>query len=856
MPSCTDGVTEETRRRCARNDTRPSRRERYSSDVTIAPGTRLGRYEIVSSIGSGGMGEVYRATDATLHRDVAVKILPTELINDASRLLRFEQEARATAALHHPNIVTIHDFGTSDSVPYLVTELLEGESLADVLSRGPVPLRRSLAWALQILRGIAAAHARGIVHRDLKPANIFILADGSVKILDFGLAKVAHALGNRHDAPTARLSEDGMVFGTIGYMSPEQLRGESADARSDIFSFGIVMYEMLTGRTPFARDTSAETITAILTEDAPRLDTPPFPAVLASTLLHCLEKSRDARFHSAHDLALHMEMIDVGASGPTAAVAIAAPEKPAIAQVTFRRGNITQARFAPDGSIVYGAAWGDDSLEIFVSHRGMPEARALGIGGSIHAVSRNGELALSVGRNSEIGFLASGTLARVALAGGVPRPIAKDVHEADWSPDGRQLAIARRSERGFQIEYPIGHRIYESPWWISDLRFSPDGREIAFIEHPFTGDNYGSVKVVDLQGRVESLTDDLYIAWGLAWHPSNGEVWYSGVPQHGEEGRNVAVYAVSRGHEPREVFSTLGGAFLHDIAPDGTLLVAHQTPRRYVVGHVDGEDIDRDLSWFDWSFPMRLSDDGKTLLFEEQGIANGGKNTFYLRDTHGGPAVRLDEGRGRDLSSDGKHVLALSNDKPERVMLVPTGAGSMREIPVRGVDHFLTARFLPGEKELLIVGSSGGEETRIWRVGAEGGDAQVLSESVGGSWFYLAISPDGRHIVTINASQEPFICSTDGVTPSQPVPNAAAGDLPVHWSKENEILVCRRDSKKSDIYAIDLATGARRFVRSMRPPDGAGVEDVFPILYARDGDNCVFGYKLLLTSLFIVSGLH
>jgi Tol biopolymer transport system component len=790
------------------------------------------------------MGEVYRATDATLHRDVALKVLPAELITDEARLLRFEQEARATAALHHPNIVTIHDFGTSDSTPYLITELLEGESLADVLARGPVSVRRSLAWAVQILRGLSAAHARGIIHRDLKPANIFILADGSVKILDFGLAKVAHTLTAR-DAPTERISEDGMVFGTIGYMSPEQLRGESADARGDIFSFGVVMYEMLTGRSPFVRGTAAETITAILIEEAPRLETPPFPSVLATTLLRCLEKNREARFHSTHDLALHIEMIDAGASGPAAVVAMTTREQPAIAQVTFRRGNVAQGRFAPDGSIIYGAAWNDQPLELFVSHRGMPEARALGIHGSIHAVSPN-----------EIGFMSSGTLARVALAGGVPRPIAKEVYEADWSPDGRQLAITRRSERGFQIEYPIGHRIYESPSWLSDMRISPDGREIAFLEHPFDGDNFGSVRVVDLHGHAESLTDDLYIAWGLAWHPSTGEIWYSGVPRHGVEGRNVSVYAVSRGHESREIFTSLGGTFLYDIAPDGTALVAHQAPRRYIVGHVDGEEIDRDLSWFDWSFPMRLSNDGKTLLFEEQGIANGGKFTFYLRDTEGSPAVRLDEGRGRDLSADGEHVLALSNDKPERVMLVPTGAGAMREIPVRGIDRFQTARFLPGGRDLLIVGSAGDEEARLWRVGIEGGDAQALSEAVVGSWFYMAISPDGRHVVIIDGNQIPLIWPTDGSAPARRVPGTEAGDLPVHWPAENEIFVCRRDNKKSDVYAIELTTGTRRFVQTMRPPDAAGVEGVFPILYASDSNNYVFGYKLLLTSIYIVSGLR
>ena len=805
------------------------------------------------------MGEVYRATDATLRRDVALKILPASLINDQARLLRFEQEARATAALHHPNIVTIHDFGTSDSTPYLVTELLEGEPLSDVLLRGPVPLRRALAWSLQMLRGIAAAHARGIVHRDLKPANIFILTDGSLKILDFGLAKVAHEMGAvSGDAPTARLSEDGMVFGTIGYMSPEQVRGERADARSDIFSFAVVLHEMLTGRTPFARATTAETISAILRDEAQRLDTPPFPAALAATMLHCLEKNPEARFHSAHDLALHLEMIEVAGSGPTPAITIAdaAPLLPKIAQVTFRRGDVAQARFAPDGSVVYGAAWNDQPLEIFISHRGIAEARALGITGSIHAISRNGELAVSLGRKQEFGFQFSGTLARVALVGGVPRPIAKEVYEADWSPDGKQLALVRRSQRGFQIEYPIGHRLYESTSWISDLRFSPDGRELAFIEHPFVGDNYGFIKVVDLEGHAERLTDDHYIAWGLAWHPTSGEIWYGGALKHDGEGRNISVYAIARGKQPREVFSSLGASLVHDIAPDGTALIAHQTPRRYVVSHTDGEEFDRDLSWHDWSFPMRLSHDGKVLLFEEQGVASGGRNTFYLRGTDGGPAVRLDEGRGRDLSSDGEHVLALTNDSPERLMMVPTGAGEVRQIPLQGIDHIWTARFIEGDQAIMIFGSHADEGTRIWRVGIAGGEAQPLTDPVIGSWFYLAISPDGRRIATTDTNQVPFIWSLEEHAAPQRIAGCSAGDLPVHWPDEKTIYICRPNAKQSDIHAVDIASGERHFVRTMRAPDAAGVQGVFPIHFASSGDSYVFGYKLLLTNLFTVGGLR
>src|ERR1041385_205536 len=213
------------------------------------------------------MGEVYRATDSTLQRDVALKILPETLVADRSRFLRFEQEARATAALHHPNIVTIHDFGTSGEIPYLVTELHEGESLLDVVARGPVPLRRAMNWSLQILRGLAAAHARGIIHRDLKPGNIFVLPDGSVKLLDFGLAKVTTLSTGSHDDATARISEAGAVLGTIAYMSREQIRGEAADARSDLFSFAVLLYELLTGRSPFLRGSSAETLAAIMRDE-------------------------------------------------------------------------------------------------------------------------------------------------------------------------------------------------------------------------------------------------------------------------------------------------------------------------------------------------------------------------------------------------------------------------------------------------------------------------------------------------------------------------------------------------------------------------------------------------------------
>jgi eukaryotic-like serine/threonine-protein kinase len=821
--------------------------------VTLASGVRLGRYEIVAPLGAGGMGEVYRATDATLRRDVALKILPEALVSDASRLARFEQEARATAALHHPNIVTIHDFGTAGATPYLVTELLEGQTLADVLVRGAVPLRRALGWAVQILRGIAAAHARGIIHRDLKPGNIFILGDGSVKILDFGLARIADDPVPRADAPTVRLSEAGMVLGTAGYMSPEQLRGVGVDARSDIFSFAVVLHEMLTGRAPFQRDSGAETLAAILNDDPPRLESPPFPAVLATTIQRCLDKSPAERFHSAHDLALHLDSIELAPSGPMLAMSDA-PAHPDSQQITFRRGNVYNARFAPDGSIVYGAAWNDQPLELYIAHRGLPESRGLGISASIHAVSRNGELAVSLNRRNEFGFQASGTLARLGLSGGVPRPIATGVQEADWSPDGRQLAIARRSESGYRIEYPIGRTIYETPSWISDMRLSPSGQELAFIEHPFAGDNFGHVSVIDLNGRAQQLTSDLYICWGLAWHP-RGEIWFSAALSQIDEARNISLFAVSRGAEMREVYSTLGAVILRDIAPDGAVLISQDGFRRQMIAHLDGEPNERDLSWLDWSLPMRLSADGRTLLFEEQGIASRGKWAFYIRPTDGGPAVRLDEGRGRDLSADGEHVLAVTTGRPERLLLVPTGAGAMREIPVRGVDLFQTARFVPGEREIVVVGSRGDEAARAFRVPADGGEAVPISGPIA-SWFSLTISPDGNRIAAIGMDQMPFLASLSGDGEPQPVRGAELGEFPVHWRGDGALLVCRREEQQTHITAIDLATGARTHVRTLRPHDVAGVQGVFPIQYAASDKSYVFGYRLVLSSLFVVKGLR
>jgi serine/threonine protein kinase len=306
--------------------------------AAFAPGARLGPYEILAPIGAGGMGEVYRARDTRLGRDVAVKVIAFDVSSDSDRLRRFEQEARAVAALNHPNILSVYDVGTEAGAPYVVFELLEGESLRQRLGREALPARKAVDWASQIARGLAAAHDRGIVHRDLKPENLFVTKDARVKILDFGLAKLL--LGEdtvKEASDSSTLSEGtspGTLLGTVGYLSPEQVRGQAVDPRSDIFSLGAVLYEMLSGRRAFRRGTAADTLTAILKEDPPELASAqgPLPPALDRIVRRCLEKDPAERFRSAHDLAFDLETLSalLGLSVTSPSLL---PGKPRLAQI-------------------------------------------------------------------------------------------------------------------------------------------------------------------------------------------------------------------------------------------------------------------------------------------------------------------------------------------------------------------------------------------------------------------------------------------------------------------------------------------------------------------------------------------
>ena len=490
--------------------------------MALQTGDRLGSYEIRGPLGAGGMGEVYRAWDARLGREVAVKVLPQSVATDPERLRRFELEAKAAGALNHPNVLAVHDVGTHEGIPYIVSELLEGDTLRGQIRAGGLTPRKAVEHAIQIARGLAAAHQRGIVHRDVKPENVFVTRDGHVKVLDFGLAKLRDEARSDPEGETATHdTRPGVILGTVPYLSPEQVRGLPADARSDVFALGAVLYEMLARRRAFVGETASEIETAILREEPPELPAIDgrIPAALDRIARRCLEKRPEDRFESARDVAFALEAVatttaassatsDTGGRGrrrATLALLAAAllgavagavlfanlrrpAPPPSYTQLTFRRGAILSARFAHDGqTVVYSAAWDGQPAQVFTTRIGSGETRSLDLEGVVLAVSSRDEVAVKRGRflgRRTAGRDDPGTLARVSLAGGAPRDLLENVSAADWDPEGRELAVVRRVVGAKRLEYPIGHVVYDGD--VFGVRVLPGGR-LATVRNPGGG---------------------------------------------------------------------------------------------------------------------------------------------------------------------------------------------------------------------------------------------------------------------------------------------------------------------------------------------------------------------------------
>src|SRR6202795_5164998 len=524
-------------------------------------GRIIGHYRVLEKIGAGAMGEVFRARDERLQRDVALKLIRPGSSTNPDHIRRFELEARAAGALNHPNIVAIYDIGIDDKTPYIVCELLEGTTLGKRLLEGPLPVPLSVEYSLQIVRGLIAAHHRRIIHRDLKPENLFVTSDGLIKILDFGVAKLQSSPdeSGRTVEDLTTITKSGMVLGTVAYMAPEQLRGKSVDHRSDIFSVGAILYEMLTGRRAFRGETEVDKITAVLREDPPEanLEQASIPVSFQQVIRHCLEKEPANRFQYARDLAFALDTLANASGGrgmrsgrsrrvtrvvpwALAGVLLVAifllvwtrptTVSPSYRRLTFEEGTVYSARFTRDfRAIVYGAAWNGKPLQLFSTVGDSLLTQPLEVSdASLLAVSNTGELAVALhGTHGAHLAMQGGVLARTPLAGGSPREVLEDVRWADWDAKG-ELAVVHHAEGRDRIEYPIGHVIYQSDGWISHLRFSPKGDKIAFMNHPALWDDRGSVFVIDLNGHPRQLTPDWGSEDGLAWRADGKEIWFRG----------------------------------------------------------------------------------------------------------------------------------------------------------------------------------------------------------------------------------------------------------------------------------------------------------------------------------------
>src|SRR6202162_5063511 len=764
--------------------------------MSLSARSRLGPYEIVSPLGAGGMGEVYRARDPRLGREVAIKVLPDSFSRDADRLRRFEQEARAAGVLNHPNITAVYDIGTHEGTTYVVSELLEGETLRGRLSGGALPPRKATDYALQMAHGLAAAHEKGIVHRDLKPENLFVTKDGRVKILDFGLAKLVQPeeRGAQTGLPTATAgTEPGVVLGTIGYMSPEQVRGQPADVRSDIFSFGAIFYEMLAGQRAFSGASAADTMSAILTKDPPDLSATnqALSPGLDRIVRHCLEKNAEERFHSAHDVTFDLEALS-GLSSPSAA-ALAAPSggrrrllpavaaaallvglagglaagrkawsspPPAYHQLTFRRGQVPSARFAPDGqTVLFSASWEGKPLETFLGRLGSSESRPYGlVGAEVLSISRSGEMAVSQGRHVVGAFKSSGTLARISVAGGgAPRPILEDVQFADWGPDGERLAIVREAGGRERLEFPIGKMLYETAGWIGHPRVSPKGDRVAFVDHTFPTDDGGKIAIVDLAGKVKLLTDNFASAQGLSWAPGGREVWFTAAIA----GSSRSLWAVTLSGSTRILARATAPLTLQDVFSDGRVLVTQDPARLGLLVHVAGEEKERDLSWLDWTIASDLSKDGKTVLFTESGEGGGPDYSVYLRATDGSPTVRLGEGTSGNLSPDGKWAITLRHASTEpEIVLLPTGAGEMRRLPSGGL-IVERSDWVPDGKCIVLTAREAGRGSRVYVQELAGGRARPVTPE-GYRLFRKSVSPDGRSFVALGPDKRIYLYPLGG----------------------------------------------------------------------------------------------
>jgi serine/threonine protein kinase/Tol biopolymer transport system component len=895
-------------------------------DLSLAG--QFSHFSVLSLLGAGGMGEVYLAEDTRLRRKVALKILPKEATQDRERVRRFEQEARAASALNHPNIVTIYEVGQIDGRHFIAIEYIEGETLRGRLSGGQIELRQALEIGAQVASALEAAHEAGIVHRDIKPENIMLRPDGYVKVLDLGLAKLTErgvAPDDKGETKAANTTEAGLVMGTPRYMSPEQARGVTVDGRTDIFSLGVMLYEMIAGQTPFGGATTNDVIAAILKDEpAPLVEA---PEQLELVINKALAKDREARYQTATELAAELRQLKerieqdgtlgrpvtprprrekvantsratgagTGVIGSGSALREGKGRKRSIAalvavllvfavvtvlslvpleggkeqtprpdatssDLTFRRGFVTAARFAPDGkSVIYSAAFNGGPLELYATGLEGTDSRSLGLrNAGIQSVSATGEMAVLLDAELHWAECRNGTLALLPATGGTPRKLKENVYEASWGPDGNTLAIVHAPEGDFQLEYPMGEVLYTSQGWISHARVSPQGDKIAFLDHKVLGNPAGSVVVIDLKTKDESsLSTGWKTTFGLAWSAAGDEIWFSG----SRENRKPDVYAVAISGRERLLYRVADHLRVQDISADGRVLMTRgDGGHSRMMYSSASEDVERDLKTFDWSTSADLSADGTTLLYYEWGTAVGAVLTSFLRKTEdSADSVRLGEGKALALSPDGQWALALQEkpeDPPSQLVLLPTATGEPKVLPGGNIKEYYHASWFPDNRHILFTALEPDSLPRSYIQDIEGGEPRPLTRE---GHEALRVSLDGKHLVVLNNfNKRYYLKPRDGGDPV-PVRGIEEGEEPIQWSNDGRALFVRgRGDFGCDIYRVELASGQRKPWKKIIPPDRVGLLGLHGtggVLVTPDGRSCVYTFWNTDLALTLVEGL-
>jgi eukaryotic-like serine/threonine-protein kinase len=852
-------------------------------------GKSLRSYRIEAKLGAGGMGVVYKAVDSRLGRTAAIKVLSTNALS-AERERRFIQEAKAASSLNHPNIITIYDVDTQEidgkPLQYIAMEYVAGETLDHLIGKKGLRVRDVLKYAIQIADALAAAHAAGIVHRDLKPSNVIVTPQGVVKILDFGLAKLseteeADAYAETMHGEGAPLTEEGTIMGTAAYMSPEQADGKPVDSRSDVFSFGSVLYEMATGQRAFPGGSKLSSLSAVLYKDPQPASqaVAEIPPELDRVIARCLKKDPERRWQTMADVKVALEELrdELDASNFSGVISVPKPpraphsrlwaglgvlagvllgialsftyeqkfsrppEPPSFQRLTFRRGDVSSAKFAPGDTVVYSAEWDGASSTLFSAQPGNREGQALPLPSArVLAISPRGEMAILLGGEDV------GTLARVPFGGGSPRPVLEGVSGADWGPDGESLAVVRAVGGKFRLEYPPGTVLYETEKRPPMMpRVSADGKLVAFFDFDMEVGDYALCVIGPNRPR-QVLSRGWRAIGALNWSHDNREIWFSG----GQPGADPAMYAVTLSGAQRLITQTGGMIVMQDVARDGRVLLSTVNSRLGILYAPPNGAALRDLSWLDSSLIYEISNDAQSIVFVELSNGQGRNSAIYLRRTDGSPAIQLGYGNRPSLSPDGKWVACIHHEGDRsRLMLLPTGPGESEFAKIEGI-HFDGVEWFPDNKRILFTGNETGHKTRTWIYDLESNKTvPVTPEGTRG----MRVSPDGRWFITVDPHKL-LMTPVSGGTP-QAIAELQPGESAVRWSADGRYLFLQqREPPSIKISRLELASHSKQPWLVVKVPE-PGATFFGPLALSADGKACATTFQRDLANLFLVRGL-